>query len=175
MAADQLLSRTLNPRSIALFGASPAQSVIEQCQKLGFTGQLWPVHPTRDSIAGVKCFKSIADLPGAPDVAFIAVNRNATIDVVAGLAKIGSGGAVCYASGFAESGTQLKIELQRYSNEGLVTISDDGVGLPEDFDLLTSANLGLQIVRTLTENELQGELKLESTAKGTQAKLRFPL
>jgi two-component sensor histidine kinase len=77
--------------------------------------------------------------------------------------------------GLAESGTQLKIEVQRYSNEGLVTISDDGVGLPGDFDLMTSANLGLQIVRTLTENELQGELKLESTDKGTQAKLRFPL
>ena len=77
--------------------------------------------------------------------------------------------------GLAESGTHLKIELQRYSNEGLVTISDDGVGLPDDFDLMTSANLGLQIVRTLTENELQGELKLESTDKGTQAKLRFPL
>jgi two-component system, sensor histidine kinase PdtaS len=77
--------------------------------------------------------------------------------------------------GLAESGTHLKIELQRYSNEGLVTISDDGVGLPEEFDLTTSANLGLQIVRTLTENELQGELKLESTDKGTQVKLRFPL
>ncbi|MDA0286556.1 MAG: CoA-binding protein, partial [Actinobacteria bacterium] len=108
--ADQLLSRTLNPRSIALFGTGPAQSVIEQCQKLGFTGQLWPVHPTRESIAGVQCFKSIADLPSAPDVAFIAVNRNATIDVVAQLAKIGTGGAVCYASGFAESGTQSGVD-----------------------------------------------------------------
>jgi two-component sensor histidine kinase len=77
--------------------------------------------------------------------------------------------------GLAKSGTHLKIEVQRYSNEGLVTISDDGVGLPADFDLMTSSNLGLQIVRTLTENELQGELKLESTDKGTQAKLRFPL
>ena len=77
--------------------------------------------------------------------------------------------------GLAESGTHLRIELQRYSNEGLVTISDNGVGLPKDFDLMTSSNLGLQIVRTLTENELQGELKLESTDKGTQAKLRFPL
>jgi len=77
--------------------------------------------------------------------------------------------------GLAQSGTHLKIELQRYSNEGLVTISDDGIGLPADFDLTSSANLGLQIVRTLTENELQGELKLESTDKGTQAKLRFPL
>lgn len=77
--------------------------------------------------------------------------------------------------GLYQSGTKLSIELQRYSNEGLVTISDDGIGLPEGFDLLTSANLGLQIVRTLTENELKGELKLESTDKGTQAKLRFPL
>ena len=77
--------------------------------------------------------------------------------------------------GLAQSGTHLKIELQRYSNEGLVTISDDGIGLPADFDLTSSANLGLQIVRTLTENELQGELKLESMDKGTQAKLRFPL
>ena len=77
--------------------------------------------------------------------------------------------------GLAKSGTHLKIELQRYSNEGLVTISDDGVGLPDGFDLLTSSNLGLQIVRTLTENELMGELKLDSTDQGTQAKLRFPL
>lgn len=104
MVADQLLARTLNPRSIALFGTSPAQSVIEQCLKLGFTGELWPVHPTRETLAGIKCFKSVADLPSAPDVAFVAVNRNATIDVVKQLAKIGAGGAVCYASGFAESG-----------------------------------------------------------------------
>jgi two-component sensor histidine kinase len=77
--------------------------------------------------------------------------------------------------GLYESGTRLTIELQRYSNEGLITISDDGVGLPESFDLSTSSNLGLQIVRTLIENELKGELKLESTQQGTQAKLRFPL
>jgi two-component sensor histidine kinase len=77
--------------------------------------------------------------------------------------------------GLAKSGTQLRIELQRYSNEGLVTISDDGVGLPDGFNLATSSNLGLQIVLTLTENELNGDLKLESNEKGTQAKLRFPL
>jgi two-component sensor histidine kinase len=77
--------------------------------------------------------------------------------------------------GLYESGTRLSIELQRYSNEGLITISDDGIGLPEGFDLSTSSNLGLQIVRTLIENELKGELKLESSQQGTQAKLRFPL
>ncbi|GBL19412.1 acetate--CoA ligase [ADP-forming] II subunit beta [Anaerolineaceae bacterium] len=110
MGADRRLARTLHPRSIALFGTGPAQRVIVQCQTLGFGGGLWPIHPTRETIAGVRCFRAVADLPHAPDVAFVAVNRHATIDVVAQLAKAGAGGAVCYASGFAESGTQAGVD-----------------------------------------------------------------
>ena len=49
------------------------------------------------------------------------------------------------------------------------------MGLPEGFDLTTSSNLGLQIVRTLTENELKGQLVLESTERGTTARLTFPI
>ena len=77
--------------------------------------------------------------------------------------------------GLAQQGSILSIKLSRYSNECVITIIDDGIGLPTDFNLATSSNLGLQIVRTLTENELKGELKLESTQQGTHAKLRFPL
>jgi len=77
--------------------------------------------------------------------------------------------------GLAEQGSVLTIDLSRYSNECVIIITDDGVGLPKDFDLATSSNLGLQIVRTLTENELKGVLKLQSTDSGTQANLRFPL
>ena len=77
--------------------------------------------------------------------------------------------------GLAQQGTNMLIELQRYSNECVIKISDDGVGLPEGFNLTTSSNLGLQIVRTLTENELKGKLTLISTDAGTVATLRFPL
>lgn len=77
--------------------------------------------------------------------------------------------------GLAERGSTLTISLQRYSNECVVTIVDNGVGLPDGFDLATSSNLGLQIVRTLTENELNGVLTLTSTQTGTVASLRFPL
>ncbi|NED82937.1 ATPase, partial [Streptomyces sp. SID11233] len=38
----------------------------------------------------------------------------------------------------------------------LITVQDDGVGLPEGFDPHRSGNLGLQIVRTLVEGELGG-------------------
>ena len=77
--------------------------------------------------------------------------------------------------GLAEQGTKLIIDVQQYSNECVVKISDDGVGLPDGFDIATSSNLGLQIVRTLTENELKGKLTLISTDEGTVATLRFPL
>jgi two-component sensor histidine kinase len=77
--------------------------------------------------------------------------------------------------GLAEQGSTLSIKLARYSNECVVTIIDDGIGLPDTFDVSTSSNLGLQIVRTLTENELKGILTLTSTDLGTTATLRFPL
>jgi acyl-CoA synthetase (NDP forming) len=100
------LARVLAPRSVVLFGTAPAAAVIRQCRRLGFTGPLWPVHPTRDEIAGIPCVRHVDELPGVPDAAFVAVNRRATIDVVATLARLGVGGAVCYASGFAESGPE---------------------------------------------------------------------
>jgi len=78
--------------------------VIAQCDKVGFDGDVWPVHPTRATIGGQACFASLADLPGAPDMTFIGVNRHATLDVVKDLSAMGAGGAICFASGWAETG-----------------------------------------------------------------------
>jgi acyl-CoA synthetase (NDP forming) len=112
------LSRLLNPRSIAVIGGSPAARVVEQCLKLGYTGKIWPVHPTKKEMHGVACFPSLADLPGVPDAAFVAVNRHLTLDAISQLSAMGAGGAVCYASGFAESGdVELQAELVRRAGE----------------------------------------------------------
>ena len=54
-------------------------------------------------------------------------------------------------------------------------VSDNGVGLPAGFDIEGSSNLGLQIVRTLTENELKGTIKLIRVGDSTQAILSFPV
>ncbi len=106
------LARLLNPRGIAVIGGAPAAAVVRQCQKLGYTGEIWPVHPKKSDMHGVACFPTLADLPGVPDAAFVAVNRHLTIDAVAQLRALGAGGAVCYASGFAESGdVDLQVAL----------------------------------------------------------------
>jgi len=77
--------------------------------------------------------------------------------------------------GLEEEGTELTIAIQRDGESAHVTIIDDGVGLPAGFDLAESSNLGLQIVRTLTENELRGTLSLISNTDETRAELKFPL
>ena len=98
------LSRLLRPKSIAVLGAGWAANVVEQCGKMGFTGPVWPVHPTRNAIAGVPTFRSLADLPQPPDAVFIGVNRHATVGVVSDLAAMGAGGAICFAAGWTEAG-----------------------------------------------------------------------
>ena len=97
------LARLLRPRSIAVIGGREAARVAEQCDRMDFDGALWPVHPTRGTVTGRTAFRSVAELPGAPDAAFVGVNRHATVETVAALARDGAGGAVCYASGFLES------------------------------------------------------------------------
>jgi acetyl-CoA synthetase len=64
------------------------------------------VHPTRSHLGGVPCFADLSHLPGVPDAAFVAVNREASVAVVAELARMGVAGVVAHASGFAETGEE---------------------------------------------------------------------
>jgi acetyl-CoA synthetase len=101
------LDRLIRPRSIAVFGGKEARRVIEQCDRMGFSGDIWPVHLKLDEVLGRRCYRSVSELPTAPDAAFVGVNRTLTIDIVRALAERGAGGAVCYASGFREAVAEL--------------------------------------------------------------------
>ena len=103
---EDALARLLSPRHIAVFGGHAAGEVIRQCRLLGYTGAIWPVHPTRREMEGLPCFPSVQALPEPPDAGFVAVPAEATVDVVRALARRGAAGAICYASGFAEIGAE---------------------------------------------------------------------
>ncbi|MCP4391467.1 MAG: acetate--CoA ligase family protein, partial [Gammaproteobacteria bacterium] len=108
------LERLLRPKSIAAIGGLQAGRVVEQCQLMGYQGEIWPVHPTKSEVFGVPAYKSVEDLPGSPDAAFIGVNRHLTIDVVKQLRAKDCGGGVCFAAGFLEAdetGGKLQSEL----------------------------------------------------------------
>ncbi|MCO6390135.1 CoA-binding protein [Aliihoeflea aestuarii] len=98
------LERLLRPRTIAVIGGGFfGTNVVRQCLKAGFAGEIWPVHPVKSEIEGVGTFRTVADLPDAPDATFIGVNRELTVEMVRDLNARGSGGAVCFAAGFLEA------------------------------------------------------------------------
>ena len=104
VTAAQRLRRLLAPAQIAVVGGRAAEEVVLASRAIGFAGEIWPVHPRRESLGGLRCVPDVASLPGAPDAAFVAVPREQTIEVVGQLARLGAGGVVCHASGFAEDG-----------------------------------------------------------------------
>jgi acetyl-CoA synthetase len=101
-----LFKRLLQPASIAVFGGGVAEELVRQCDRLGYGGEIWPVHPKKTEVGGRKAYRTVAELPGSPDAAYVGVNRNLTIQIVRDLAARGAGGAVCYATGFTEAGDE---------------------------------------------------------------------
>ncbi|WP_420623267.1 acetate--CoA ligase family protein [Candidatus Poriferisodalis sp.] len=97
------LDRLLRPRSLAFIGGTAAELAIEACRSFGFDGEMWAVNP-RHELRGAPTVASVAELPGVADAAFVAVARDTATEVVRELAAAGTGAAVCYASGFAETG-----------------------------------------------------------------------
>jgi len=71
--------------------------VVRQLHAIGYDGEIWPVIPARDR-GGDSGLSLVADLPAAPDAAFLGVNRHIAIELIAALASRGAGGAVVYAS-----------------------------------------------------------------------------
>jgi acetate---CoA ligase (ADP-forming) len=106
------LSQLIFPKSIAFVGGNECAVAIRRCHEFGFAGTIHAVHPKRDEISGVKTVKSVKHIEGPIDAAFVAVKREATIEVVRQLRAVGCGGAVIYAAGFAETGDgQLQKDL----------------------------------------------------------------
>jgi len=58
--------RLLKPRSIAVFGGAQAQETIHQSDRMGYKGEIWPVHPKKTEIMGRPVYRSVEDLPGSP-------------------------------------------------------------------------------------------------------------
>ncbi len=70
---------------------------------------------------------------------------------------------------------EILLQLKPGTEEGAVilTVADNGIGLPQDFDLSKSKSLGMQIVQDLTR-QLKGKLDIQSRNSGTQIVLTFP-
>ena len=100
------LQRLLAPRSLALIGGTWADAAEAASRVLGYTGEVWRVHPTRVSSAAQRYFPSVDELPSAPDAAFVAAPNREVPAIAAALVRRRAGGFVCFAAGFSETATE---------------------------------------------------------------------
>lgn len=106
---QQRLQRLIAPRHIAFIGGRSLVHAIRACEELGYQGEIRVVNPSLDEVAGYACVPSIADLPEAPDAAFVGVRRDLAVRAVQELADLGAGGCVCLAAGFSEIGDDGRV------------------------------------------------------------------
>jgi two-component system, sensor histidine kinase PdtaS len=77
--------------------------------------------------------------------------------------------------GLSTSGDLVELRINRQAASMTITVTDNGAGIPNDFSLELNTNLGLQIVQTLTKNELAGKIEFIKQNIGTQVQISFPL
>lgn len=111
MHQHNALGHLLNPRSVAVIGASDdtlriGGRPLAYMQSQGYQGRLLPVNPSRPTIQGLQAYASVAELPETPDVAIVAVAARLAPQVVADLARRGTPAAIVFSAGFAEMGDE---------------------------------------------------------------------
>jgi acetyl-CoA synthetase len=117
------IKRLIAPRSIALIGAGTwTDAVAAGNSAVGYPGVIWRVHPTRVSTGTATYYRSVADLPAAPDAAFVAVPNHEAPRIAAALAARGCGGFVCFSAGFSETGTESGHRLTGELLDGAATL-----------------------------------------------------
>jgi acetyltransferase len=111
MTTTATLKTLLEPASIAVVGASddlskPGGKLVRNILLRGYAGRLLLVNPRASEVQGVRAYPSVADLPCAPELAFIAIPARLVQPAVEELAQKGAKAVVVLSAGFGEvSGT----------------------------------------------------------------------
>ncbi len=131
-------SSVFSPRSIAVIGASQRDgsvgySILANILQGHFTGVVYPVNLTADSILGVKCYPSILDVPGEVDLAVVIVRAPGVPDVIRQCARKKVKGLVIVSAGFKETGPEgaaLEAEVKRLTaKHGMALIGPNCLGV----------------------------------------------
>jgi acetyltransferase len=106
----------LNPRSLAIVGATPRQQyggrMLAAALRMKDRVRVYAVNPKYDDILGVKSYKSITDLPETPDVVAVVVPYNHVLSTLKEAHAKGTRAAIVISAGFAERGLDDRADLQ---------------------------------------------------------------
>ncbi|MEV8098528.1 GNAT family N-acetyltransferase [Kitasatospora sp. NPDC085879] len=115
------LAALLRPRTVAVVGASRrtgsvGRTILLKIRRGGFTGPLWAVNPHTGVIAGEPAYPGIAELPGVPDLAVLAVPPAAVPGAAEDCGRAGTKALVVLTSGLdAAQARRLMHSCRRHS------------------------------------------------------------
>src|ERR1700686_1293078 len=117
-AAPHPLTPLLAPGSVAIFGASTdppriSGRSLRYSREAGYTGGLYPINPTRDTVQGLTAYPDLASVPGGVECAVIAVPANLAIESMEACVAKGVKGVVMFTAGFAEIGADGRAMQER--------------------------------------------------------------
>ncbi len=96
----------LAPTSIAIVGASSrlnavAARPLENLQGMGYGGALYPINPTVEEIAGIRCYPNLEGLPEVPELALLVLPAQHVLPTLESCAQRGIKAAIVISAGFA--------------------------------------------------------------------------
>ena len=115
---EHILSRFLEPESVAIIGASSNPQrinyhLVANLLNLGFRGRIYPVHPKEKEILGLRAYPSVKDIDETVDLAVIGVSHSVTLGVLRECVQKGIKRVTLIAGGFSETGEEgRKIQAQ---------------------------------------------------------------
>jgi acetyl coenzyme A synthetase (ADP forming)-like protein len=141
-AAVAAVRSFLQPSSVAVIGASRRRGttggeLLHNLLAAGFTGAIYPVNHHASSVAGVRAYSSIAEVPEQVELALIAVSAPGVVDVARECGAAGVRALVVLSSGFADAGP----EGARRRRELLAVCRESGMRLvgPDCLGVLNTA------------------------------------
>ncbi|MFX0171592.1 MAG: acetate--CoA ligase family protein [Candidatus Hodarchaeota archaeon] len=112
------LDEMLNPQSIAFLGASNSITTMGTGQlyvlKSRYTGKIFPIHPSEETVLGLQAFKSIDKLPEVPDLLIMVLPTRLVTQYLEHAGQFGIPHVIIVSAGFSEVG---RTNEQEYLNE----------------------------------------------------------
>lgn len=138
MEKRKRLDRMFNPRGFAIFGSvgtlgAFGNSMVLSHIKYGYQGKIYPISRKGGEVAGLKVYKSLADVEGPVDLASVSVPAAAVPEVLQHCLEHGVAGAEIHSSGFSETGEKegrtLQEEIAKIAGKGLAIVGPNCFGL----------------------------------------------
>ena len=149
---------------MAIVGASPTTSVgrvlCENLRLLGYAGDVFPINPKYDEILGWRSYRSVEDLPAAPEAVAAAVRIDLVPEVLRAAGKKGARAAVVPGGGFTETGPEsLRVQ------EEIAAVADEyGLAVcgPNCMGVIAPPHRSALYIGTIPPTVLSGRVALVS-------------